>query len=121
MDIIDCVLICIFFQLDIKDQVFHALMYFLRQDDEDIQNYTLKAIGFICIRHYEFMLENELKKFYHNMLIVEDAPLKMKSEVLMNIEMYLMEEENRMIKLDQECRCYECLLNICFLYGVSIF
>lgn len=49
------------------------------------------------------MLEDELKKFYHKMLTEEFAPLKMKSEVLINIEMYLLEEENRMIKLDLEC------------------
>lgn len=90
-------------QPDIKDQVFETLLYFLRQEDEDIQTNTLKAIGFICIRHYEFMLLPELKNFYHRMLIDLDAPLKMKTEVLQNVEMYLMEEENRMIKLDLEC------------------
>lgn len=92
------------FQPDIKDQVFETMLYFLRQEDEDIQTNTLKAIGFICIRHYEFMLLNELKTFYHRMLIHIDAPLKMKTEVLQNIEMYLLEEDNRMIKLDQECK-----------------
>lgn len=80
------------------------MLYFLRQEDEDIQTNTLKSIGFICIRHYEFMLETELKTFYHKMLIEIDAPLKMKTEVLQNIESYLMEEDNRMIKLDQECK-----------------
>lgn len=102
--------------LDIKDQVFHALLYFLRQENEDIQNNTLKAIGFICIRHYEFMLESELKQFYHRMLTVEEVPLKMKSEVLVNIEMYLMEEESRMIKLDLECMIHQmCDRNIMYL------
>lgn len=80
------------------------MMFFLRQDDEDIQTNTLKSIGFICIRHYEFMLQPELKDFYHRMLVDVNAPLKMKTEVLQNIESYLMEEENRMIKLDKECK-----------------
>lgn len=93
-----------FFQPDIKNQVFQTMLFFLRQVDEDIQTNTLKAIGFICIRHYEFMLETELKTFYHRMLIDIEAPLKMKTEVLLNIESYLMEEDYRMIKLDQECK-----------------
>lgn len=92
------------FQSDIKDQVFQTMFFFLRQDDEDIQTNTLKAMGFICIRHYEFMLMPELKTFYHRMLVDIDAPLKMKTEVLLNVESYLMEEDNRMIKLDQECK-----------------
>ncbi|XP_025832337.1 nipped-B-like protein A [Agrilus planipennis] len=90
------------FPPDIKDQVFQTLMYFLQQEDTDLQAYTLNAIGSICIRHYEFMLENELKTFYHRMLTSEDAPLIMKSEVLVNIEMYLIEEERRMIQQDME-------------------
>lgn len=79
------------------------MTYFLQRDDIDIQTNTLKAVGSICIRHYEFMLENELKGFYHRQLTSEDAPLKMKVEVLMNIENYLVEEENRMIQQDLEC------------------
>lgn len=77
---------------------------FLQQDDHDIQANTLKAVGSICIRHYEFMLEKDLKSFYHRMLTSEDAPLTMKSEVLKNIEMYLLEEDRRMIKQDLECK-----------------
>lgn len=62
------------------------------------------------------MLESELKQFYHRMLTVEEVPLKMKSEVLVNIEMYLMEEESRMIKLDLECMIHQrCNRNIIYL------
>lgn len=76
----------------------------MQQDDFDIQANTLKAIGSVCIRHYEFMLEEELKLFYHRMLMSEDVPLKMRTEVLINIEMYLIEEEKRMIQQDLECK-----------------
>lgn len=69
-----------------------------------MQANTLKAIGSICIRHYEFMLQDELKMFYHRQLTLEDAPLRMKVEVLINIENYLVEEENRMIQQDLECK-----------------
>jgi cohesin loading factor subunit SCC2 len=90
--------------MDIKDQVYQSMMYFLQRDDFDIQANTLKAIGCICIRHYEFMLEKELKNFYHKLLTSDEAPLKMKAEVLINIENYLVEEENRMIQQDLECK-----------------
>ncbi|CAG9828593.1 unnamed protein product [Diabrotica balteata] len=87
---------------DIKDVVYQTMTFFLQRDDIDIQVNTLKAIGSVCIRHYEFMLENELKVFYHKQLTSEDAPLRMKVEVLINIENYLVEEENRMIQQDLE-------------------
>lgn len=76
----------------------------MQQDDVDIQVFTLKAIGNICIRHHEFMLEPELKDFYHRQLVIEDSPLRMKIDVLLNIENYLIEEENRMIQQDLECK-----------------
>lgn len=87
--------------------MFQTLMFLLRQEDVDIQGNALKAMGSICIRHYEFMLENDLKQVYHKLLTAEDAPLNMKSEVLINIEMYLLEEEKRMIQQDLECECFE--------------
>lgn len=91
-------------QSDITDQVYRTLCFFLQQDDADIQVHTLKAIGSICIRHYEFMLEEELKLFYHRTLVSNEAPFKMKMEVLINIEMYLNEEDKRMIQHDLECK-----------------
>ncbi|CAG9855417.1 unnamed protein product [Phyllotreta striolata] len=87
---------------DLKDEVYQNMAYFLQTDDIDIQTNTLKAIGSICIRHYEFMLQDELKNFYHKQLTCEDAPLRMKVEVLVNIESYLIEEDNRMIQQDLE-------------------
>ncbi|CAH1960755.1 unnamed protein product [Acanthoscelides obtectus] len=85
-----------------KDEVYETMMFFLKRDDIDVQANTLKAIGSICIRHYEFMLENQLKMFYHKQLTTDDAPLRMKIEVLVNIENYLVEENNRMIQQDLE-------------------
>lgn len=93
-----------YLQPDTKDQVYQTMTFFLQREDIDIQANTLKAIGCICIRHYEFMLENELKLFYHKILTSEEAPLRMKVEVLVNIENYLVEEENRMIQQDLECK-----------------
>lgn len=94
------------------------MMYFLQRDDFDIQANTLKAVGCICIRHYEFMLEKELKTFYHKLLTSDEAPLKMKAEVLINIENYLVEEENRMIQQDLECE-YGIRTSLIFLRGLN--
>ncbi|CAG4981013.1 unnamed protein product [Parnassius apollo] len=87
---------------DIKEQVFNTLMFFVGLDDEDFVSHTLKALGSVCVRHYEFMLRPELKEFYHQLLTSHLAPIEMKADVLRNIEMYLQEEEQRMIRQDKE-------------------
>lgn len=87
---------------NIKDQVFETLNYFVHLDNDDIQHFTLSAIGSLCIRHYEFMLLPELKELYHHLLTSENALVQMRIQVLNNIEVYLQEEEKRMIKQDQE-------------------
>jgi hypothetical protein len=66
---------------DIKDQVCDTLAYFVQQPNEDIQLFTLKAIGSLCIRHYDFMLGIELKTLYHRLLTEDDAPLHMRTQV----------------------------------------
>ncbi|KAF7993051.1 hypothetical protein HCN44_005832 [Aphidius gifuensis] len=87
---------------NIKDQVFETLSYFVQLDNDDIRQHTLTAIGSLCIRHYEFMMMPELKELYHYLLTSDNALVTMKTQVLNNIEMYLQEEEKRMIKQDQE-------------------
>ncbi|XP_034840384.1 nipped-B protein isoform X1 [Maniola hyperantus] len=87
---------------DIKEQVYMTLMFFVGLEDEDFVSHTLKALGSVCVRHYEFMLRPELKEFYHQLLTSELAPIEMKADVLRNIEMYLQEEEQRMIRQDSE-------------------
>ncbi|CAK1552044.1 unnamed protein product [Leptosia nina] len=89
-------------QDDIKEQVYSTLMYFVSLEDEDFVSHTLKALGSVCVRHYEFMLQPELKEFYHHLLTSDHAPIEMKADVLRNIEMYLQEEEQRMIRQDKE-------------------
>lgn len=65
------------------------------------------------------MLETDLKAFYHRMLTSEDAPLTMKSEVLINIEMYLLEEDRRMIQQDLECEYLSFSHQISFYNGID--
>ncbi|KAI8434987.1 hypothetical protein MSG28_003433 [Choristoneura fumiferana] len=87
---------------DIKEQLFSTLMFFVGLEDEDFVSHTLKALGSVCVRHYEFMLRPELKEFYHQLLTSDLAPIEMKADVLRNVEMYLQEEEQRMIRQDKE-------------------
>ncbi|KAL0131860.1 hypothetical protein PUN28_003013 [Cardiocondyla obscurior] len=87
---------------NIKDQVFETLSYLVHLDNEDIRHFTLSAIGSLCIRHYEFMMLPELKELYHHLLTSEYALVQMRIQVLNNIEVYLQEEEKRMIKQDME-------------------
>lgn len=85
----------------IKDDVYQTFLFFLH-NDKDSQHYTLKAVGSVCIRHYELMLQTELKGLYRTYLSDIEAPLQMKIQVLNNIENYLQEEERKMIKQDLE-------------------
>ncbi|XP_076294554.1 nipped-B cohesin loading factor isoform X2 [Lasioglossum baleicum] len=87
---------------NIKDQVFETLNYFVNLDNDDIKQFTLSAIGSLCIRHYEFMLLPELKELYHHLLTSENALVHMRIQVLNNVEVYLQEEDKRMIKQDME-------------------
>lgn len=100
------------FQPDIKDQVFETLLFFIQIEDLDLQLHTLRAIGSVCVRHYDLMLKPELKSFYHRMLLGPDSPTNMRIEVLKNIETYLQEEEKRMIKLNSECKFLNLLILI---------
>ncbi|XP_076382135.1 nipped-B cohesin loading factor isoform X1 [Megalopta genalis] len=87
---------------NIKDQVFETLNYFVNLDNDDVKHFTLSAIGSLCIRHYELMLLPELKELYHHLLTSENALVHMRIQVLNNVEVYLQEEDKRMIKQDME-------------------
>lgn len=76
-------------------------MYLIDQQCVDLQLFSLQAVGNLCIRHYDFMLGDELKRVYQG-LLTSSAEIKLKSQALFNIQLYLTEEELRMIKQDQE-------------------
>ncbi|KAF2880156.1 hypothetical protein ILUMI_26019 [Ignelater luminosus] len=63
-------------------------------NNEDIQLNTVKAIGSLCLRHNEFLLNSALKEFYHCALISEEISFSIKLSVLKNIEMYIVEVNN---------------------------
>ena len=69
-------------------------------------------------REYEYMLGQDMRELYIDLLTQKDAPVKMRCQVLRNMLMYLMEEEARMIKADQECKFSEILFQ--FAYPVQL-
>ena len=48
--------------------MFEAIYYFMDHEDLAIQSATLQALGSICIRHYEFMMDERLKQRYISIL-----------------------------------------------------
>ena len=95
---------------DTKMMVFESIYYFLTHESYDVQNATLQALGFICIRHYDLMMDERLKQKYISILVSRNHSSKsstdQKMTVLNNIETYLVEEEVRMIAQDKKWKEY---------------
>lgn len=53
----------------------------MRTSEDDTKLFALKAIGSICIRHYDFMLCQDLLNVYLDILSNDNAPNIMKSQV----------------------------------------
>jgi len=89
-----------------KMAVFEAIYYFMDHESPDIQNATLQALGSICIRHYDLMMDERLKQRYISILTSHQHPTHHKIQVLNNIETYLVEEEVRMMQQDKKWKDY---------------
>lgn len=85
-----------------KDTIFDTLVYYTTIEDEDVQVKALTGLGFMAVRHYEYMLGKTLKTMYSDLLTNSDGSLKLKCQVLKNLYYYLEEEEVRMAKSDLE-------------------
>uniref|UniRef100_A0A2C9MAH1 Nipped-B protein n=1 Tax=Biomphalaria glabrata TaxID=6526 RepID=A0A2C9MAH1_BIOGL len=105
-------LLCKHFDFDSKDMgdakvcnretVFDVFIYFVGHEDEDVQVKALTAIGFFACRHYTFMLGPVLKDLYTRLLTDDKASVKLRCQVLRNLQVYLTEEELQMSKSDAE-------------------
>merc|ERR1712241_533208 len=106
-----------------KMAVFEAIYYFMDHDSYDIQNATLQALGFICIRHYDLMMDERLKQRYISILVSRyhnsGPATQQKITVLQNIETYLVEEEVRMIAQDKKWKEYQLKENLKEMGDVS--
>ena len=63
------------------EHVFSTMFYFMRHSSRDIQSESLNALGFVCVRHYNFMLEYKLKNLYIDILSKEFYPTQHKTQV----------------------------------------
>lgn len=61
------------------------MSYFMRANEDDTKLFALKAIGSICIRHYDFMLCEDLMSTYLGILSNNDVPDIMKTQVCIKI------------------------------------
>merc|ERR1712241_346576 len=106
-----------------KMTVFESIYYFLDHESYDIQNATLQALGFICIRHYDLMMDERLKQRYISILLSRyhssQHATQQKITVLQNIETYLVEEEVRMIAQDKKWKEYQLKENLKEMGDVS--
>ncbi len=66
---------------DTVKEVFETVFFFMRHEDDNIQLDTLHALGSVCIRHYQFMLESELKQLYLDILKEDFYPVSHKIKV----------------------------------------
>lgn len=57
------------------------MSYFMHANEDDTKLFALKAIGSICIRHYDFMLCQDLMNTYLDILSNNDVANIMKSQV----------------------------------------
>jgi len=53
----------------------------MHANEIDTQLFALKALGSICIRHYEFMLSQDLMNMYLEVLAINVKECKLKSQV----------------------------------------
>ncbi|XP_053394741.1 nipped-B-like protein isoform X2 [Mercenaria mercenaria] len=89
-------------ETSLKEKIFDVLVYYTTHVDEDVQSKALTGLGFLAVRHYEYMLGRTLKTMYSEHLTNPDTPIKLKCQVLKNLYYYLVEEEVRMAKSDAD-------------------
>ncbi|OWF42149.1 nipped-B-like protein B isoform X2 [Mizuhopecten yessoensis] len=88
----------------VKDKVYDVLHYFVFHEDEEVRTKALTGLGFLFVRHYEYMLGVKAKELYVEFLSNEHTLVRLKVQVLKNLQYYLQEEEVRMQKADAEWR-----------------
>ncbi|CAC5356365.1 SCC2 [Mytilus coruscus] len=89
-------------KVSIREKVFDVLYYFVFHEDLDVQEKALAGLGFLVVRHYEFMMHTVMREMYYDFLTNTESPVRLKIQVLKNLQYYLNEEEIRMQISDQE-------------------
>ncbi|XP_078354070.1 nipped-B-like protein isoform X1 [Oculina patagonica] len=79
-----------------KDRVFAVYIYFTKHSDEEVCQKAITGLGFLCMRYGELLLKGEAKDLYQGILSQPNQPLKLKLQVLKNLQTHLLEEEKRL-------------------------
>lgn len=72
-------LLLIYFQNKILSSVFETFLFYLTKDS--FKAFALKAIGSICIRHFQLMLGLQLNQLYNDILSNPGADWELKVQV----------------------------------------
>nr|XP_055063952.1 nipped-B-like protein B isoform X3 [Misgurnus anguillicaudatus] len=86
----------------IKDKVMELLLYFTKNEDEEVQTKAIIGLGFLCIQHPGLMFSPDIKTLYNSLLADRKTSVNLKIQVLKNLQMYLQEEDSRMQEADRE-------------------
>ncbi|KFD48385.1 LOW QUALITY PROTEIN: hypothetical protein M513_10737, partial [Trichuris suis] len=81
-----------------KDQVFRQLLFFACRDADDVRARAIAGLGSFCIGHPDCLLQKELTDFYLQVLTSTGSMGKFRVQVLRNLEMFLIEEEQKMLQ-----------------------
>lgn len=84
-------------------EVFETLFYFLDCHNANIRRDILNAIGQFCVTNDEYLTKPELKEYYNHLLNNLSDENQMKITVLKNIFIYLMDQEQKMTRQDEDC------------------
>ncbi|XP_046988628.1 nipped-B-like protein A [Schistocerca americana] len=89
-------------EADTVKQAVDIFMYFLKDECGDELPVALCGLGALCVNHSELMLGSHIKDLYHRFLTTHEISTCIKIQVLENIEMYLEDVEDRLIKEDKK-------------------
>uniref|UniRef100_A0AAY4E5F7 Nipped-B protein n=1 Tax=Denticeps clupeoides TaxID=299321 RepID=A0AAY4E5F7_9TELE len=86
----------------IKDKVLELLLYFTRNEDEEVQTKAIIGLGFLFIQYPGLMFVQDVKSLYNGILSERKRSVNLKIQVLKNLQTYLQEEDSRMQEADRE-------------------
>ncbi|CAB4014647.1 nipped-B B isoform X1, partial [Paramuricea clavata] len=84
----------------ISRQVYTIYIFFAKNSDEEISQKAIVGLGFLCIRYPKFLLEEGARDLYQRILSPVRASVRLKLQVLKNVQQHLLEEENALTVRD---------------------
>lgn len=87
------------------EAVYSLLYFFSKSPVNEINQKAIASLGHICAEYPEFFDRLDIKNMYQHLLATnEEIYLQRKIEVLKNLHLFLVVEEERMIKASEECK-----------------